>query len=126
MAGWTVQPGQSVKRGDVLGPVGSTGNSTGPHVHLNLVIPGGGKGGYVLPDVVDPLPYIDLDGDEEYAWPPQVEVTADGLRLRVSPALGAPALATLKAHDRLELVDDSNPEWVGVKGWLKREYTRRV
>ena len=44
-----VKTGQTVKRGDVIGWVGNTGLSTGPHLHYEVAI----KGSYV-----DPLKYI--------------------------------------------------------------------
>ena len=48
-----VRPGQRVQRGDVLGLVGSTGRSTGSHLHYEVRIDGG---------PVNPLAYI-LDAD---------------------------------------------------------------
>src|SRR5204862_3019012 len=32
LSGYAVQPGQRIKRGEVIGYVGSTGRSTGPHL----------------------------------------------------------------------------------------------
>ncbi|MBC3888668.1 peptidoglycan DD-metalloendopeptidase family protein [Acetobacterium paludosum] len=44
-----VSAGQTVNRGDVLGLVGSTGNSTGPHCHFGILVGG---------DFVDPMGYF--------------------------------------------------------------------
>ncbi len=46
----SVKVGQTVKRGDVIGKVGSTGQSTGPHLHFEIRFDG---------TAVDPKPYID-------------------------------------------------------------------
>jgi len=46
-----VERGQRVKRGDVLGRVGSTGRSTGPHVHYSV---------YIRGEAVNPLPFLDI------------------------------------------------------------------
>ncbi len=54
-----IQVGSQVVAGQtVLGLAGSTGNSTGPHLHLTVQRPGIGLSGFVEPDVVDPLPFL--------------------------------------------------------------------
>ena len=40
LSDFAVRPGQYVRRGDVLGYVGSTGRVTGPHLHLSLSVQG--------------------------------------------------------------------------------------
>jgi murein DD-endopeptidase MepM/ murein hydrolase activator NlpD len=57
MSEFNVKQGQKVKRGEIIGYVGSTGKSTGPHVHYE-VIKNGKK--------VDPIHYFyqDITPDE--------------------------------------------------------------
>jgi murein DD-endopeptidase MepM/ murein hydrolase activator NlpD len=40
LSAFAVKPGQQVKRGDVLGYVGSTGRSTGAHLHYEILVNG--------------------------------------------------------------------------------------
>ena len=51
-----VKPGQQVKRGELIGEVGSTGRSNGPHLHYEVIYMG---------RVVDPLNYFSRDMSEE-------------------------------------------------------------
>ena len=56
----TTQAGNTVRMGDVLGLAGSTGNSTGIHLHLTLQWPGHGLSGFIVGDVLDPAPLLGL------------------------------------------------------------------
>lgn len=50
--------GQFVRAGDVLGIAGTTGNSTGIHLHLTVQHIGRGLIGYSVDDVIDPEPLL--------------------------------------------------------------------
>ena len=40
LSGWAVRPGQKVRQGQVVAYVGSTGESTGPHLHYEVIMSG--------------------------------------------------------------------------------------
>lgn len=52
MSSFIVRPGQQVKKGDILGYVGSTGRSTGNHLHYEVRIEGA---------PVNPMPFVRSD-----------------------------------------------------------------
>nr|WP_246461769.1 M23 family metallopeptidase [Nocardia transvalensis] len=54
-SGVRVRVGQTVKAGDVIGAVGSAGESSGPHLHFEIVPGGRFAGGHQI----DPLPWLD-------------------------------------------------------------------
>ena len=49
LSSYTVHPGEMVQKGDLIGYVGSTGRSTGPHLHYEVRVAG---------QAVDPRPYM--------------------------------------------------------------------
>jgi murein DD-endopeptidase MepM/ murein hydrolase activator NlpD len=54
MSAFTVSVGAKVNAGDQVGAIGVTGNTTGPHLHFE-VLPGGGT-------AIDPEPWLRAHG----------------------------------------------------------------
>ena len=69
-----VTRGQTLRAGDRLGKVGSTGNSTGAHLHFEVRTGNNGDGsGYKYGDDCDPMPYV-ADSDVSLGLTPVKKV----------------------------------------------------
>lgn len=89
--------GQQVSIGQPIGITGSTGSSTGTHLHLTLQHHGHGLAGYVVPDVVDPFPYL------QDSPPPPTGEALMGLHASADPIL-APGEVQAFITAKIELV----------------------
>ena len=69
MSRLNVAAGQSVRKGDIIGYVGSTGRSTGPHLHYEVRIAG---------QAVNPIPYMQASEVRVAANTPSVQIGAGG------------------------------------------------
>ena len=108
-----VSVGQNVDIGDALGEIGTTGNVTGEHVHINLEVPRYGLSDYVVADVVDPHPYIGSS-----PTPPPTGITYDILEYMVGTHRQQHTLQYTWAGggtQTIQIMQDGN-EWRYVKG----------
>jgi phage-related protein len=71
LSSFAAQAGQMVRAGQMIGRVGSTGNSTGPHLHY-MVLNGG------WPNYTNPAAYLDGGGEAGTGWNP-ISGIIDGL-----------------------------------------------
>lgn len=136
----TVREGDLVDVGQVIGDAGSTGNSTGVHLHLTLQKIPGGKDGYVVDSVVDPLPYIyyvlpdeieepvlpeEPEEPEEPETPecPEPDPTPEILKLiEVTENLGTAIKEVNEAFARLETVLREAQEYLDVLENLSEKF----
>ena len=104
---WAVESGRQVKKGDVLGYVGNTGNArtTPPHLHFGIYSRG----------PVDPLPFIRADDSPAQAPDGAQALLGEWGRIgrrrvpiRAAPARDSETLATLDAGTALRITAASS------------------
>jgi len=114
-----VAVGQTVRAGDIVGFSGSTGNSTGPHLHLTLKIAGyqltGWPAGYA-----DPWPYLQglycseptiINPVRGYLWAASMDkcsttvaVAKSGLNMREYPNSSSKLIGTVESFRPLRVL----------------------
>lgn len=87
---FVVKAGDLVERGQVLGYMGNTGNSTGVHLHFELRVPGHGVPGYGQSQR-DPLPFFAALNEQPAVPVDQVAPAAitEGKLAKVKSSVGA-------------------------------------
>jgi hypothetical protein len=82
----TVAPGDRVKRGQVLGQLGNTGNTSAPHLHFHLMDGPSVLGSSGVPYVIDSFAFAGQISEEKFAAAPGIEGDwSDGLLRKPSP-----------------------------------------
>lgn len=78
MSSFAAKVGQMVRANQVIGKVGSTGMSTGPHLHYMVHNPGGGPGNYG--NHVNPAPFLGMFGSEVDGYLDDMRAVAKGYK----------------------------------------------
>lgn len=117
-----VSAGQVVSAGDILGYSGTTGNSSGPHLHITFQQQGAQLPGGWPPGYIDPWPFLkglhdQLDAPvppltRGYLWSPGLDIrlnslalTQSNLNLRAQPSSSAPRPGTVKVYSVVKVVN---------------------
>lgn len=136
MSAFGVQPGQQVRRGDYLGDVGSTGNSTGPHAHVEVRRDGQpvnptpwleGSGSYDGQGSMQPNPFSGMPAQSQMPDVVQYRSPSEVLSTLVGSAMGRRSFSTLgggfldsgTASNTPGIVDVVGAS--GINSWIDRE-----
>ncbi len=119
-----VVEGQAVSAGQPIGRTGSSGVAEHVHLHFSLQDLGAGLPGYIIPDVIDPLPYLPYT-------PPPTGTALIGLHASADPILAGGEVGVFQTAriDLIKALSNLDPAGVSVLAatrpdapWVVRVY----
>ena len=104
MSNLIVQVGQNVQQGEIIGFIGSTGISTGPHLHFEI---------HSLFEAIDPLLYITKLTDEKQSQRADLQLldnnimyvnVPEGIPIYISPDINSEIIGNLNYFIEIEII----------------------
>jgi murein DD-endopeptidase MepM/ murein hydrolase activator NlpD len=128
LASYSVASGAVVAQGQQIGVTGSTGNSTGAHIHYEQLLNGVGQTIYINGVSLAPYPSSygskALTSDNGCSGGTSFMTWGSGVRVRSDARLAAPVVATLAGPTLVKVLCQKQGDWVSAEGYTNNWWSR--